>query len=225
METRNCLRGNERAIDTQDIRACKSRAGHARVNHSKWGGVAKRGLGRGVFPHQLSGLLDFPLRRFILSPRVLASRLSLRPDFSVLEIGCGSGYYSIEVAKYLPSGDLKLFDIQPEMIQKCMRRVAASALRNVSFATGDGAALPFTDAQFDLVYMVTVLGEVRDREACLKSIMRVLRPGGLLSISEHLPDPDFISITELARMTTPFHFRLERRYGPRMAYTANFRAE
>lgn len=195
------------------------------MNDSSWSELAKRALGRGVFPHELSGLLEFPLRRFILSPPVLASRLSLRPDFSVLEIGCGSGYYSIEVAKCLLSGHLKVFDIQPEMIQKCISRVAASGLRNVSFATGDGAALPFTDAQFDLVYMVTVLGEVRDREACLKSIRRVLRPGGLLSISEHLPDPDFISITALARMTTPCHFRLERHYGPRMAYTANFRAE
>ena len=195
------------------------------MTDSNWIELAKGVLGRGVFPHQLSGLLDFPLRRFILSAPVLASRLSLRPDFSVLEIGCGSGYYSIEVAKRLLSGHLKLFDVQPEMIQKCIRRVAASGLRNVSFATGDGAALPFLDAQFDLVCMVTVLGEVRDRAACLKSIKRVLRPGGILSISEHLPDPDFISMDALAHMTEAFGFRLERRYGHRFAYTANFRAQ
>lgn len=190
----------------------------------RWNDVAGRVLGRGVFPHQLSGLLEFPLRRLILSPGVLASRLSLSPHFSVLEVGCGSGYYSVEVAKQLHSGTLEVIDIQPEMIQRCMRKVAQSGLENVGFSCGDAAAMPFADARFDIVYMVAALGEVGDPGACLKSIERVLRPGGILSISEHLPDPDFVSIGALDRVTTPLTYRLERRYGHRMAYTANFRA-
>ena len=95
---------------------------------------------------------------------------------------------------------------------------------NVGFVAADAAALPFGDAEFDLVYMVTALGEVRDQKACLTNIKRVLRPGGFLSVSEHFPDPDFVSIKILVRLTKPVGFSLERRYGPPMAYTANFRA-
>lgn len=46
-----------------------------------------------------------------------------------------------------------------------------------------------------------------------------------MSISEHLPDPDFISISELARVTEPLGFKLEQLYGRRMAYTANLQAQ
>lgn len=93
--------------------------------------LGRRAVSRGVFPHQLSWILEIPLRRLILSPRALAIRLSLRPDSSVLEIGPGSGFYSVEVAKRIPDGHLELFDVQPEMLDRCRARFAASGLTNV----------------------------------------------------------------------------------------------
>ena len=185
-----------------------------------WKGV----ISRGVFPHQFAWILDLKLRRFILSPEILASRLALEPQFSALEVGAGSGYYSVDVARHLTAGRLELLDIQPEMLERCMAKIHASDLTNVGFTCSDATRLPFADAHFDIAYMVTVLGEVRDLAACLKSVRRVLRPNGLLSISEHLPDPDFITVAKLERLASPFGFVLEQRYGPRIAYTANFRA-
>ena len=190
---------------------------------TEWTGVANRVLGRGVLPYQFSGLLELPLRRFILSPKTLASRLPITPEFSVLEIGCGSGYYRVEVAKQLQAGHLKLLDLQPEMIRRCRRKIAGLRVTNVEFVAADGEALPFGDAEFDLVYMVTALGEVRDRKACLKSIKCVLRPGGVLSVSEHFPAPDFVSMNALVSLANPAGFTLERRYGTILAYSANFR--
>lgn len=186
--------------------------------------VWRRVISRGVFPHQFSWVLELPWRRLVLSPQVLASRLSLRPDFSVLELGPGSGYYSIEVARRIPAGHLELFDIQVEMLDRCLVKCASAGLTNVGCTVGDGATLPFADARFDLVYMVTVFGEVHDQDACLRSAKRVLKPDGVLSISEHLPDPDFISLRYLWRRAERFGFVLEHRYGSRVAYTANFRA-
>jgi ubiquinone/menaquinone biosynthesis C-methylase UbiE len=43
------------------------------------------------------------------------------------------------------------------------------------------------------VYLITVLGELPDRAAALAEVRRVLRPGGRLSVSEQLPDPDYIT--------------------------------
>lgn len=186
--------------------------------------IVRRAVSRGVFPHQLAWILELPWRRIVLSPEALASRLPLRPDASVLELGPGSGYYSVEVARRIPAGRLELFDIQAEMLDRCRARCAAAGLTNVGYTVGDAAALPFADGRFDLVYMVTVFGEVRDEDGLLRSVKRVLRPGGTLSISEHLPDPDFTPLGALRRRVEGQGFALERRYGPRLAFTANFRA-
>jgi ubiquinone/menaquinone biosynthesis C-methylase UbiE len=184
----------------------------------------KGALNRGVFPHELSWVLELPWRRLVLSPQLLASRLPLRPDASVLELGPGGGYYSVEVARHIPAGRLELFDIQSEMLDRCLAKCLSAGLTNVGFTVGDAAALPFADARFDVVFMVTVFGEVHDQDACLGSIKRVLRPNGALSISEHLPDPDFTALGALRRRAAKFGFALEQRYGSRFAYTANFRA-
>ena len=188
-------------------------------------GVWRRTISRGVYPHQFAWVLELPWRRLVLSPELLASRLPLRPDSSVLELGPGSGYYSVEVARRIPVGRLELFDLQPEMLDRCRAKCAAAGLTNVGYTVGDAAALPFADGRFDLVYMVTVFGEVREQDACLRSVRRVLRPGGVLSISEHLPDPDFTPLGALRRRAERHGFVLERRHGSRLAFTASFRAE
>src|SRR5688572_28981289 len=90
----------------------------ARIN--RWGEMSAtrdtiaRTLGRGVFPHQLSWLIDNAARRLIVSPGAIANRLSLSPSSRVLEIGPGSGFFSTELAKRLPNGLLALLDLQPE---------------------------------------------------------------------------------------------------------------
>jgi uncharacterized protein len=185
----------------------------------------RRAVGRGVFPHQLAWFLELPLRRLVLSPQLLASRLPLRRDAAVLEIGVGSGYYAVEVARRIPGGHLELFDIQPEMLERCGARLASAGLANVGFTLGDGASLPFAAGRLDVVYMVTVFGELHDQDACLRGIRRVLKPTGVLSVSEHLPDPDFTSFPVLRRRVEGAGFRFIDRFGSRWAYTANFSPE
>ena len=186
-------------------------------------GAWKRILTRGVFPHEFSWILELPWRRVVLSPDALISRLPIQRNSNVLEIGAGSGYYSIEVARRIPGGRLELFDIQPEMLRRCRDKCTAAGFTNVGYSAGNAAALPFSDAAFDLVYMVTVFGEVHDQDACLRGIRRVLKAGGALSISEHLPDPDFTGLDSLRRQAETVGFTLERWCGSRLAYTASLR--
>jgi ubiquinone/menaquinone biosynthesis C-methylase UbiE len=186
--------------------------------------IWRRAASRGVFPHQFSWVLELPWRRVVLSPGALVARLPLRPEAVVLELGAGSGYYSVEAARRIPRGWLHLLDLQPEMLGRCRMKCASAGLANVALTVADGAALPFTGRSFDLAYMVTVLGEVRDLDACIRNIHRVLKPGGALSVSEHLPDPEFIALNTLRRRIEPAGFVFEGSHGSRFAYTANFRA-
>jgi ubiquinone/menaquinone biosynthesis C-methylase UbiE len=185
--------------------------------------ILKRGFGRGTCPHQLSFLLDFSLRRFILPPERLAERLELTEASRVLELGPGPGYFSRAVARHIPKGFLLLIDLQSEMLQKARVRLVRSGFRNVGFVQANGACLPLRSGAWDCVFLVAVLGEVSDPTSCLRETYRVLRPGGLLSLTEQPGDPDFIALPDARKLVEGVGFRFEKVYGGGKNYTASFR--
>jgi ubiquinone/menaquinone biosynthesis C-methylase UbiE len=178
-------------------------------------------LKRGIFPHDLAFFLDLPWRHLVLPPRTLAERLPLPAD-RVLEVGAGTGFYGVEIARSNPAGHLELLDLQPEMLARARRKVEAAGLRNVGFTEAEAGRLPFGDAAFDVVYLVTVLGEIGDPDAFMAEAHRVLRPGGTLSVSEHVPDPDRLPAARVEALARAGGFDLRERFGSRWSYTANF---
>jgi len=186
-------------------------------------GILRRFFGKGTYPSQISFWLDFPLRRLILSPQKLADRLHLKENFKVLEIGPGPGYFSVEVARRIPHGYLELLDIQQEMLEKNRHKIEMTGLRNVDFTQGDAVNLPFDENKFDVVFLVAVLGEVSDKERCLGDIYRVLKPSGLLSITEQPGDPDFLPLPVVLSLAENQGFEFAERYGKKKNYTVNFK--
>ena len=180
--------------------------------------------GQPYFPHQMSFILELPLRRLLVSPERLADRLHLKPSSRVLEVGCGSGVFSVEVARRVPAGHLELFDLQPEMLERARRKIQTAGLADVvGYTQGDARQLPFPPGSFDVAFLVAVLGEVPEPRECLRALWRVLRPGGVLSITEHLPDPDFSRLSSLRALVEGEGYDLEEHFGPPWSYTANFR--
>ena len=175
------------------------------------------------FPHQLAFLIDNPLRRLLISPEELADRLDIEGSETVLEVGPGSGYFSVEIARRLERGRLELFDLQEEMLAKARRKLERAVCTNVGFTRGDAQDLPFPNAHFDVALLVAVLGEVPDPRRCLRSLHRVLRTGGLLVFHEQVPDPDRMSLTQLRELVDPQGFAYLDSCGPRWNYTARFR--
>jgi ubiquinone/menaquinone biosynthesis C-methylase UbiE len=167
------------------------------MNVAKWRGVWSRFSGRGAYPHELAALLLFPLRRFVFSPETLIRHLHLARTSRVLEVGPGPGFFSIEVARAIPEGRLELVDIQLEMLQKARGRLRRAGARNTGYTQSDAVTLPFRAGAFDVAFLVAVLGEVPDPQACLASIAAVLRPGGLLSVVELPGDPDALTAAQL----------------------------
>jgi len=185
--------------------------------------ILKRGFGRGTFPHQLAFLLEFSLRRFVLSPERLADRLEISETSRVLELGPGPGYFSRAVARRVPKGYLLLADLQGEMLQKARRKLARAGFWKTGFVQANGTALPLASGAWDCVFLVAVLGEVPDPTSCLQELYRVLRPGGLLSLTEQPGDPDFIALPEARKLVEGVGFRFEKVYGGGKNYTASFR--
>ncbi len=175
------------------------------------------------FPHQLSRLIDNPLRRLLISPSRLANRLPIRETSAILEIGPGSGYFSVELARRVPRGRLSLLDLQPEMLNKAQRKLLSNGFEDVDFTAHDASLpLPFEDDTFDVVVLVAVLGEISDANTCLREIFRVTKPGGVIGVHEHVPDPDRIRFSDLRSMFETTGFLFADRRGPLWNYTAIF---
>jgi ubiquinone/menaquinone biosynthesis C-methylase UbiE len=175
-------------------------------------------------PHTEAHHLLNPVRGLILSPKGLVKRLELQPDSTVLELGPGPGYFSAEVARAVPEGKLVLVDVQQEMLDMARKRLDGMGIGNVEYRRADATSLPAESGSFDVAFLVAVLGEVRDRGACLREIRRALRPDGLLSITEFkMGDPDFIPLPELLESVQSSGFRRCAQHGILFHYTVDFR--
>jgi len=176
-----------------------------------------------VFPPRYAFTLLIPFRRIFLSPKKLIQRLYLKDDHKVLEIGPGPGYFSTHVANKLINGRLALLDIQQEMLDISKKRLDKRNVKNVDYKLADGISLDFESNYFDRVFMVTVIGEVDNKDNYIKEIYRILKEDGILSISELAGDPDRLSLDEVQSLASGHGFEVIEVFGNRLNYTVNFR--
>ena len=179
--------------------------------------------GKGVFPPKYAFTLLIPFRNIFLSPRKLIQRLDIKEDHNILEIGPGPGYFSTHIAKKLKRGRLVLLDIQQEMLDISKKRLDKRKITNVDYKLSDGNSFDLESNYFDRVFMVTVIGEVENKDKYLKEIYRILKDDGVLSISELAGDPDKISIDEIQSLVSVNSFEVIAAFGNKLNYTVNFR--
>ncbi|HEX9966363.1 MAG TPA: class I SAM-dependent methyltransferase [Solirubrobacterales bacterium] len=154
-------------------------------------------------------------------------RAVLRPEAGerVLEIGPGTGYYTLDLAEWLrPGGTVEIFDLQQEFLDHVMRRAGERGLDNVVPTQGDATALPYEDDSIDAVVLTAVLGEIPDRAAALAEIRRVLRPGGRLVVGELFGDPHFTTLSSLKRQAAAAGLSVEESSGGWLGYFARLNA-
>lgn len=157
----------------------------------------------------------------IITRERLRSVLSPEPGERLLEIGVGTGYYSLELAEWVgPDGRLELFDLQREFLDHVMRAAAERGLANLVPTQGDARALPYADASIDAVVLTAVLGEIPDPERALAEIRRVLRPNGRLVVGELFGDPHFTTRASLERMGAAAGLEMAERSGNWFGYFA-----
>ncbi|MEU7550751.1 methyltransferase domain-containing protein [Streptomyces sp. NPDC044571] len=117
----------------------------------------------------------------------------LRPGMSVLDVGCGPGTITADLAELVsPGGHVTAVDAARDVVEQASAYVKERGLAGaVSFATADVHALDFPDGSFDVVHAHQVLQHVGDPVQALREMRRVCRPGGVVAAR----DADYAAMT------------------------------
>jgi ubiquinone/menaquinone biosynthesis C-methylase UbiE len=105
---------------------------------------------------------------------------SLKPDDRILDVGCGPGNITADLASYVPRGTIEGVDVSPDVVARAAERYAGEP-DNVSFRVDDVYRLEAADETYDVVYVHQVLQHLHDPVTALVEIRRVLREGGLVA--------------------------------------------
>jgi SAM-dependent methyltransferase len=105
----------------------------------------------------------------------------LRPGLSVLDVGCGPGTITVDLARIVVPGQVVGLDASEEVVAQARALGAESETANVRFEVGDIFALEDDDASIDVVHAHQVLQHLVEPVAALVELRRVLRPGGVLA--------------------------------------------
>jgi ubiquinone/menaquinone biosynthesis C-methylase UbiE len=191
------------------------------------GGLAL--LGAALWWRKNPSACPYGQRFWIEAPHPIITRTRLRevldpsPGERVLEIGPGTGYYTLDLAQWVePDGMVEVFDIQQEMLDHTMRRAGQRGLANVSATRGDATGLPYEDDSFDAALLVAVLGEIPEGDAALRELRRVLKPAGRLVVGELFGDPHFTTFGSLRHRAEEASLFLDARSGNWLGYFARF---
>jgi ubiquinone/menaquinone biosynthesis C-methylase UbiE len=173
-------------------------------------------------PSALIWLLENRIMENVAGSAAVIQHAHIEVGMRVLDAGCGPGRITVPLAQRVgPEGEVVALDIQESMLAYLVDRVNAAGLSNVRpklAALGEGL---LGNQQFDRAIMVTVLGEIPNREAALGEIYKALKPGGILSITEVLPDPHYQSRRTVRNLAEKVGFQVDEVYSGLRSFTMN----
>ncbi len=178
-------------------------------------------------PAFIGYFLDSSLRKRLQPPDKMIQRSGIKQGMHILEIGCGSGAFTTFVARAIGrKGKVYALDIQSGMLKQLEDKLSKPEnqdIKNIELIKSNAYDLPFDDNSFDLIYMVTVLPEIPDQNKALQQIKRVLKPGGILAVTEFLPDPDYPLQSTTIKIVKKAGFVLDEALGTIWNYTVRFK--
>jgi len=129
--------------------------------------------------------VGYKIRDFFLPRMDILKEVGIKPGFHVLDYGCGPGSYIIPLAELVgESGKIYALDIHPLAIQKVQYIASKKQLKNVEAILSDcQTGLP--DNTLEVVLLYDAFHHLSDPDMVLKELHRVLKPDGILSLSDH----------------------------------------
>jgi ubiquinone/menaquinone biosynthesis C-methylase UbiE len=132
--------------------------------------------------------------------------LQLQPHWRALDIATGGGHTALALAPHVR--EVVATDLTPEMLRAAEQFTRAQSLENVTFREADALALPFGEAEFDVVTCRVAPHHFPDCAQFVREVARVLRPGGLALVIDNIVPADLTAarhINALEKLRDPSH--------------------
>ena len=134
--------------------------------------------------------------------RMLLEALQLKPGQTICDLGCGNGFYTLELARRVgPEGTVYAVDIQPEMLRLLVARARQAKLFNIRPVLGTVMDPRLPPGEVDLVFCVDVYHEFSHPELMLGKIRESLRQEGQIVLAEFRGEDPAVPIKPLHKMT------------------------
>jgi ubiquinone/menaquinone biosynthesis C-methylase UbiE len=135
-------------------------------------------------------------------PSDAIAQLKLKPGMVVCDLGCGNGFYSLEMAKLVsPGGKVLAVDIQPEMLHLLELRSKDSGVENIEPILSTVADPKIPDESVDMLLLVDVYHEFSHPQQMLAGIRRGLKPNGVIALLEYREEDRTVPIKPEHKMT------------------------
>ncbi len=167
-------------------------------------GTGKVYLGREiskVMGHRGARWLERPERARKERPDLVVDSMNLRPTDGVVDIGAGTGYFTVRIAPRVPQGRVFAVDIQPEMLSILRDTVARRGLNNVTPVRGTVTDPRLPSDSIDAALMVDAYHEFSHPREMMLSLKDALVPGGRVFLVEYRKEDPSVPIKPLHTMT------------------------
>jgi SAM-dependent methyltransferase len=169
-------------------------------------------------PERYAKSFDDPARDGWQLPARVIEALALPPTASVADIGAGTGYFTVRIAKAVPRGTVYGVDVEPSMVDYIRKRAAGDGLKNVVPVLA-GAATPNLPQPVDMALIVDTYHHLPNRAAYFRDLKRSLAPDGRVAIvdfrkdSPDGPPPEFrFEAEQIVAEMGQAGYRLDRKY-------------
>ena len=137
-----------------------------------------------VCPHQISFMLDNWFRRLIQHPKKIAGEYITNGD-TVIDMGCGPGYFSIDLAKMVgEKGNVFAVDLQESMLARVRKKAARHGVSDRMIFHRCGATRIGLGQKADFILAFYMIHETPDPKACLEELRGMLKTEGRLLVVE-----------------------------------------
>lgn len=167
-------------------------------------GTGRIYLGREIasfMSHQGAPWLERAEREAEERPTLVLENLGLRPTDVVADVGAGSGYFSLRMARQVPRGKVYAVDIQPEMLRLVEKAAAQQRAANVETVLGTEVDPRLPEGSVDLALLVDAYHELSHPREMMLNLGRALKPGGRVVLVEYRAEDPDVPIKPLHKMT------------------------
>jgi ubiquinone/menaquinone biosynthesis C-methylase UbiE len=168
-----------------------------------------------------------PYRNRVQPPSMIVDAIDAKPGMTVVEVGCGSGLYTVAVAKAVqPDGLVYAVDIQEGMLEKLRARMKRDGVENITPVLADAEGqIPLDDGIADAVFSVAVIPEIPDPVKAIEQIKRLMADEGVFAEAELLLDPDYPLRRTVIKWAREAGLVLEKKTGNAFRYVLVFKKE